>query len=106
VAELDPRDARIAKLEALLEAALERIAQLEEENRQKKTAGMAREILHLEEGLWTFVDVPGVEPTNNFGEQCIRHAVMYAARAPPGPAATLAAASRGGPSPRPCSMSR
>jgi transposase len=34
VAELDPRDARIAKLEALLEAALERIGHLEEENRQ------------------------------------------------------------------------
>jgi transposase len=34
VSTLDPRDARIAKLEALLEAALERIAQLEEENQQ------------------------------------------------------------------------
>ena len=44
---------------------------------EKKTAGMAREILRLEECLWTFVDVPGIEPTNNFGEQCIRHAVMY-----------------------------
>lgn len=33
-AELDARDARIAKLEALLEAALEHIAHLEEENRQ------------------------------------------------------------------------
>lgn len=44
---------------------------------EKKTAGVAREILQLEEALWTFVDVPGVEPTNNFGEQCIRHAVMY-----------------------------
>ncbi|AEI69172.1 transposase, is66 family protein [Corallococcus macrosporus] len=38
---------------------------------------MAREILKLEECLWTFVDVPDIEPTNNFGEQCIRHAVMY-----------------------------
>ncbi|MFB1485402.1 IS66 family transposase [Corallococcus sp. RDP092CA] len=44
---------------------------------EKKTAGMAGELLRLEECLWTFVDVPGVEPTNNFGEQCIRHAVMY-----------------------------
>ena len=41
-----------------------------------KTAGMAREILNLESALWTFVDVPGVEPTNNFGERCIRQAVM------------------------------
>ena len=44
---------------------------------EKKTAGMAREILRLEKCLWTFVDVPGLEPTNNFGERCIRHAVMY-----------------------------
>ena len=44
---------------------------------EKKTAGMAREILRLEKCLWTFVDVPELEPTNNFGERCIRHAVMY-----------------------------
>jgi transposase len=44
---------------------------------EKKTAGMARKILKWEKCLWTFVDVPGLEPTNNFGERCIRHAVMY-----------------------------
>jgi transposase len=44
---------------------------------EKKTAGMAREILQWEKCLWTFVDVPGLEPTNNYGERCIRHAVMY-----------------------------
>jgi transposase len=44
---------------------------------EKRTAGMAREILRWEKCLWTFVDVPGLEPTNNFGERCIRHAVMY-----------------------------
>ena len=44
---------------------------------EKKTAGMAREMLRFEKCLWTFVDVPGLEPTNNFGERCIRHAVMY-----------------------------
>jgi transposase len=38
---------------------------------------MAREILRWEKCLWTFVDVPGLEPTNNFGERCLRHAVMY-----------------------------
>lgn len=42
-----------------------------------KTTGMCAEILKLEEALWTFVDVEGLEPTNNFGERCIRHAVMY-----------------------------
>jgi transposase len=44
---------------------------------EKRTAGMAREVLRWEKCLWTFVDVPGLEPTNNFGERCIRHAVMY-----------------------------
>jgi transposase len=44
---------------------------------EAKTAGMAAEILKLEEAMWTFVEVEGVEPTNNFGERCIRHPVMW-----------------------------
>lgn len=44
---------------------------------EKRTAGMARQILKLEPAMWTFVQVEGVEPTNNFGEQLIRPAVMY-----------------------------
>jgi transposase len=42
-----------------------------------KTKGMALEMLKVEEAFWTFVDVEGVEPTNNFAERCIRHGVMY-----------------------------
>ena len=30
------------------------------------TAGTCRDILKREAALWTFVDVEGVEPTNNF----------------------------------------
>jgi transposase len=44
---------------------------------EKKTAGMAREMLRWEKCLWTFVDVADLEPTNNFAERCLRHAVMY-----------------------------
>ena len=44
---------------------------------ERKTAGMARELLRWEKCLWTFVDVPELEPTNNFAERCLRHAVMY-----------------------------
>jgi len=44
---------------------------------EDKTAGMAAEILKLEGAMWTFVEVEGIEPTNNFGENTIRHAVMY-----------------------------
>jgi transposase len=34
-------------------------------------------ILRLEKCLWVFVDVPGVEPTNNYGERTIRQGVIY-----------------------------
>jgi transposase len=44
---------------------------------QGKTAGMAAEILKLEGAMWTFVQIEGLEPTNNYGERIIRHAVMY-----------------------------
>ena len=40
-------------------------------------AGRCREILALEPALWTFVNVEGVEPTNNGGERRIRHGVMW-----------------------------
>lgn len=46
------------------------------EQAEPKTAGMAREILKLEKCLWVFVDVPGVEPTNNFSERSLRGSVI------------------------------
>jgi len=42
-----------------------------------KVAGMCREILALEPALWTFVDEPGVEPTNNSAERALRRAVIW-----------------------------
>jgi len=42
-----------------------------------KTAGMAEEMLKLEKALFTFVDVEGVELTNNVAERRIRPAVIY-----------------------------
>ena len=45
--------------------------------RNSHTKGTAGEILKLDDALWTFVDIEGVEPTNNFGEQGIRPAVMW-----------------------------
>jgi len=42
-----------------------------------KVAGMAKEILKLEPALWTFVQVDGLEPTNNVAERAIRPAVLY-----------------------------
>jgi transposase len=42
-----------------------------------KTVRTCRGILKLEPALWTFVYVPGVEPTNNAAEQALRPAVIW-----------------------------
>ena len=42
-----------------------------------KTAGTCGEILAVEQALWTFVHVAGIEPTNNAAERALRHAVMW-----------------------------
>jgi transposase len=42
-----------------------------------KTAATCFEILKLEEGLWAFARVKGVEPTNNAVERALRHAVIW-----------------------------
>jgi transposase len=42
-----------------------------------KTGATCFEILKVEEGLWTFARVPGVEPTNNSAERAMRHAVIW-----------------------------
>jgi transposase len=42
-----------------------------------KVAGTAKEVLKLESAMWTFVQVHGIEPTNNFGERCIRQGALW-----------------------------
>jgi transposase len=42
-----------------------------------KTAGTCADILKVEESLWTFTRVAGVEPTNNAAERALRHAVLW-----------------------------
>jgi transposase len=44
-----------------------------------KTAGTCAEILKVEESLWTFARVAGVEPTNNAAERALRHSVLWRA---------------------------
>ena len=46
-------------------------------DQSSKLAGMAKKILEVEECLWTFVDHPGVDPTNNAAERALRHAVIW-----------------------------
>ena len=42
-----------------------------------KTAGTCRDILTRREALWTFVQVAGVEPTNNAAERALRPGVLW-----------------------------
>ncbi len=43
----------------------------------KKAAGLCGALLALWPALWTFVTVPGVEPTNNAAERAVRPAVLW-----------------------------
>ena len=42
-----------------------------------RTAATCQELLKVEPALWTFVGVPGLDPTNNAGERALRHAVQW-----------------------------
>ena len=42
-----------------------------------RTHGFCAELHAYRERLWTFVEVEGVEPTNNAAEQALRHAVIW-----------------------------
>lgn len=43
----------------------------------RKTEGVCRELLKHREALWTFVQLDGVEPTNNAAERAIRPGVLW-----------------------------
>jgi transposase len=42
-----------------------------------KTAGTCQEIVKRRQALWTFVQVEGVDPTNNAAERAIRPGVLW-----------------------------
>jgi transposase len=42
-----------------------------------KTSASCFEILKLEDGLWTFARVQGIEPTNNAAERALQFAVIW-----------------------------
>ena len=42
-----------------------------------KTAATCFEILKVEEGLWAYTRVRGIDPTNNAAERALRHAVIW-----------------------------
>ena len=43
----------------------------------KRLKGMCMELYTHRDWLWTFVDVQGIEPTNNTAERALRPAVIY-----------------------------
>jgi transposase len=45
-----------------------------------KTAAVCREMLAVEEAMWTFASVEGVEPTNNAAERAVRPVVLWRKR--------------------------
>jgi transposase len=44
---------------------------------ERRLRGMCRELYDHRDWLWTFLDVEGVEPTNNASERALRHAVIW-----------------------------
>ncbi len=54
---------------------MKKVLQQAEQCSDKKVAGQARAILKMEPALWTFVEVEGLEPTNNRAERALRPAV-------------------------------
>jgi transposase len=58
-----------AEMHALLEAG--------QHQRAAKAAGLSRSLLQIWPALWTFVQMPGVEPTNNAAERALRPAVLW-----------------------------
>ena len=69
------------KLREGFKAELEEAANLPIGKKEKsplaKTVRTLRKILQVEEALWTFVYVPGIEPTNNRAERGLRPAVIW-----------------------------
>jgi len=57
--------------------AVRRVLQRGQRCRCSKTAGTCKELLGHQEWLWTFVDVEGVQPTNNEAERTERHGVLW-----------------------------
>ena len=73
----DGRD--LAWLKAELDPHRDRIRELLEQGargRHPKTARFCSNLLDEYVALWTFCEVPGIDPTNNAAERALRHAVI------------------------------
>lgn len=74
----DPtRRAALPNTVAPIQAEFRALFEAEQHNRVDKAGGLCRSLLKLWPALWTFVTVPGVEPTNNVAERALRPAVLW-----------------------------
>ena len=62
--------------ETTLQRVVELGAQRGERTPWAKTVRTAQQILQLADGLWTFLETPGIEPTNNAAERALRQSVI------------------------------
>jgi len=60
-----------------VQAQLAELLRLAKESDHWRAGPLGRELLKQWECLWTFVRVPGVEPTNNAGERAVRPGVLW-----------------------------
>jgi transposase len=60
-----------------LQARMGRLLQRGQENRDRKAAGLCRQLTRWWPALWTVARVEGVEPTNNVSERALRPAVLW-----------------------------
>jgi transposase len=62
------------------ETTLQRVVELGYQRGERtpwaKTVRTAQQILQLADGLWTFLETPGIEPTNNAAERALRQSVI------------------------------
>ena len=62
------------------EAVLQRVVELGFQRGERtpwaKTVRTCRQLLQHQEALWTFLQIPGIEPTNNAAERALRQSVI------------------------------
>jgi transposase len=63
-------------MKPVCESVSEKLAQ-GQKYRCQKTAGTSKELFEHQQWLWTFVEVDGVEPTNNEAARAERHGVLW-----------------------------
>lgn len=66
-----------AAVQAELESAINLPGGRSETTPLAKTVRTCQQLLKIEEAMWTFVDHPDLEPTNNVAERALRPAVIW-----------------------------